>query len=68
VTKDGILFDKQSILEYIITKKNEYNRKCREFENQKKTDEEKLAEIAAAENKKKLEEFKKTEKNIKPCN
>lgn len=65
VTKDGYLFDKQAILEYIITKKNEYNRKMKEYEKQKKSDEQELAEIAAAENKKKLEEFVKTEKNIK---
>ncbi|XP_070508440.1 nitric oxide synthase-interacting protein homolog [Chironomus tepperi] len=65
ITKDGYLFDKEAILQYIITKKGEYARKMKEFEKQKKSDEDELAEIAAAENKRKLEEFVKTEKNIK---
>jgi len=65
ITKDGYLFDKEAILQYIITKKGEYNRKMKEFEKQKKSDEEELAEIAAAENKRKLDDFVKTEKNIK---
>lgn len=62
--KDGYLFDKEAILQYIITKKNEYSRKLKEFEKQKKTDEQELAEIAEAENKKKLEKFVNTEKSI----
>jgi nitric oxide synthase-interacting protein len=64
VTPDGYLFDKEAILQYIITKKNEYNRKMKEFERQKESDEKELADIAAAENKKKLEKFVKVEKNI----
>lgn len=36
----------------------------KEFEKQKESDEQDLADIAAAENKKKLEAFIKTEKNI----
>jgi nitric oxide synthase-interacting protein len=58
------LFDKEAILQYIITKKNEYSRKLKEFEKQKKTDEQELAEIMEAENKKKLEKFVNTEKSI----
>lgn len=65
ITKDGYLFDKEAILQYIITKKGEYNRKLKQFERQKQSDEQELADIAAAENKKKLEDFVKTEKNIK---
>ena len=65
ITKDGYLFDKEAILQYIITKKGEYNRKMKEFEKQKKSDEDELADIAAAENKRKLDDFVKTEKNIK---
>lgn len=38
----------------------------KEFEKQKQSDEQDLADIAAAENKKKLEAFIKTEKNIQP--
>jgi nitric oxide synthase-interacting protein len=64
ITKDGYLFDKEAILQYIITKKNEYHRKLKEFEKQKQSDEQELADIAAAENKKKLDNFIKTEKNI----
>jgi nitric oxide synthase-interacting protein len=65
VTKDGYLFDKEAILEYIVAKKAEYARKMKEYERQKNSDEKELEEIAAAENKKKLEHFVRTEKNIK---
>lgn len=64
LTKEGFLFDKEAILQYIITKKNEYHRKLKEYEKQKQSDEQELADIAAAENKKKLEQFVRTEKNI----
>lgn len=64
ITKEGYLFDKEAILQYIITKKNEYSRKLKEFEKQKQSDEQDLTDLAAAENKKKLEAFIKTEKNI----
>ncbi|XP_055902232.1 nitric oxide synthase-interacting protein homolog [Eupeodes corollae] len=39
VTKDGYLFDKEAILQYIITKKNEYSRKMKEYEKLKKSEE-----------------------------
>ncbi|XP_049784748.1 nitric oxide synthase-interacting protein homolog [Schistocerca cancellata] len=64
ITSDGYLFDKEAILEYIITKKNEYSRKLKEYEKQKKKEETELAEIAAAEKDSKLNSFIKTEKNI----
>lgn len=64
ITPDGFLFDKEAILEYIITKKNEYSRKLKEYEKQKKKEETELAEIAAAEKHSKLNSFIKTEKNI----
>ncbi|XP_046997856.1 nitric oxide synthase-interacting protein homolog [Schistocerca americana] len=64
ITPDGYLFDKEAILEYIITKKNEYSRKLKEYEKQKKKEEIELAEIAAAEKDSKLNSFIKTEKNI----
>jgi len=35
----GYLFDKEAILEYIITKKNEYFRKLKEYEKQKRKEE-----------------------------
>lgn len=64
-TKDGYLFDKESILQYIITKKAEYSRKLKEFERQKDTDSKELEQIAEADNKRKIDLFMKTEKNIK---
>lgn len=64
VTKDGFLFDKEAIIQYIITKKNEHSRKLKEFERQKKRDEDDLAEIAAAEKRSNLVKFMNTEKNI----
>lgn len=65
ITKSGYLFDKEAILEYIITKKAEYARKMKEYAKQKQSDEKDLEDIAAAENKLKLEKFVRTEKNIK---
>lgn len=65
ITKDGYLFDKEAILQYIITKKNEYNRKMKEFERQKDSDEKELQQIAEADNNRKIDIFKKTEKSIK---
>lgn len=59
------MFDKEAILQYIITRKNEYSRKMKEYEKQKSSDVKELQEIASAENKKKLEKFMRTEKNIK---
>jgi hypothetical protein len=38
-SSDGYLFDKEVILEYIITKKNEYYRKLKEYEKQKRKEE-----------------------------
>ncbi|CAB0037619.1 unnamed protein product [Trichogramma brassicae] len=35
ITKDGYLYDKESILQYILTKKKEYARKLKEYERQK---------------------------------
>ena len=65
ITKTGYLFDKESILEYIISKKAEYARKMKEYEKQKQSDQKELEDIAAAQNKIKLEKFVRTEKNIK---
>ncbi|KAL1517266.1 hypothetical protein ABEB36_001052 [Hypothenemus hampei] len=70
ITKDGYLFDKEVILEYIITKKNEYSRKLKEYEKLKKKEEDDLANKQAQELEKKVENFLKTESNIvsKPLN
>lgn len=64
ITKEGYLFDKEAILQYIITKKNEYTRKLKEYERQSKKEEDELAEIAAAEKQANLEKFMNDEKNI----
>lgn len=64
ITKEGYLFDKEAILQYIITKKGEYTRKMKEYEKQKVSDVKELEEIAMVENKKKLDKFIRTEKNI----
>lgn len=44
VTKDGYLFDKEAILQYIITKKNEYSRKMKEYEKLKKSEENEVSQ------------------------
>uniref|UniRef100_A0A182PHN2 Nitric oxide synthase-interacting protein homolog n=1 Tax=Anopheles epiroticus TaxID=199890 RepID=A0A182PHN2_9DIPT len=64
ITKDGYLFDKEAILTYIISKKNEYSRKMKEYEKQVKQDEEEETAKANAEQQKKLDKFISTEKNI----
>ncbi|XP_039745816.1 nitric oxide synthase-interacting protein homolog [Pararge aegeria] len=64
VTKEGYLFDKEAILEYIISKKNEYNRKLKQYEKQLKKDENEVKELAAAEREANLIKFMSREKNI----
>ncbi|XP_047344812.1 nitric oxide synthase-interacting protein homolog [Vespa velutina] len=64
VTKDGYLFDKEAILEYILTKKREYGRKLKEYEKQKHKEEEELHERTVNEELLKLQNFLKSEKNI----
>lgn len=64
VTKDGYLFDKEAILQYIITKKNEYSRKLKEYEKLRKQEEAEEANLSAAEEQKRIEKFINTEKNI----
>lgn len=69
-SKDGYLFDKEVILQYIITKKNEYHRKLKEYERLKKNEEEELLEKASEETDEKIKNFLKAENNIvsKPVN
>ncbi|XP_034943485.1 nitric oxide synthase-interacting protein homolog [Chelonus insularis] len=64
VTRDGYLFDKEAILEYILTKKKEYARKMKEYEAQKRKEQEESQERTANEELQKLENFLKSEKNI----
>lgn len=62
--KDGYLFDKEVILQYIITKKNEYHRKLKEYERLKKNEEEELLEKASEETQERIKNFLKAENNI----
>ncbi|XP_003691086.1 nitric oxide synthase-interacting protein homolog [Apis florea] len=64
ITKDGYLFDKEAILEYVLTKKKEYARKLKEYEKQKQQEEEQSNEKSANEELQKLQNFLKGEKNI----
>ncbi|CAL8100881.1 unnamed protein product [Orchesella dallaii] len=64
ITLDGYLYDKEAILEYIITKKNEYSRALKEYEKQKRKEERELEELAAIEQANKVEKFVKAESNI----
>lgn len=68
ITKDGYLFDKEAILEYIISKKNEYTRKLKKYEKQLKKEESEKAELAAAEKESNLIKFMNREKNISSSN
>ncbi|KAG7189488.1 hypothetical protein KM043_017182 [Ampulex compressa] len=64
ITKDGYLFDKEAILEYVLTKKKEYARKLKEYEKQKQKEEEQSQEKTANEELQRLQNFLKGEKNI----
>ncbi|XP_033332081.2 nitric oxide synthase-interacting protein homolog [Megalopta genalis] len=64
ITKGGYLFDKEAILEYVLTKKKEYTRKLKEYEKQKRQEEEQSHEKTANEELQKLQNFLKGEKNI----
>lgn len=62
--KDGYLFDKEAILTYIITKKNEYSRKLKEYERQKRIEDAEDAAVTALAEQKVLQRFINTEHNI----
>ncbi|CAG9821786.1 unnamed protein product [Phaedon cochleariae] len=64
ITKDGYLFDKEVILEYVIKKKNEYNRKLKEYERMKTKEIEDDAQKEANEVEEKVSKFLNTENNI----
>ncbi|XP_075972372.1 nitric oxide synthase-interacting protein homolog [Anticarsia gemmatalis] len=68
ITKEGYLFDKEAILEYIITKKNEFTRKLKKYDKQLKKEETEKAELAAAEKESNLIKFMNREKNITSTN
>ena len=62
--KDGFLFDKEAILQYIITKKNDYSRKLKEYERQKRMEDNEVSDNNALAEQKKLQKFINTEQNI----
>lgn len=64
VTKEGYLFDKEAILEYIITKKNDYTKKLKKYEKQLKKEDAEKAVLAEAEKEANLIKFMNREKNI----
>ncbi|XP_019893646.1 nitric oxide synthase-interacting protein homolog [Musca domestica] len=64
VTKDGYLFDKEAILQYIITKKNEYSRKLKEYERLKKQEENEQTQEASRKQATAVEAFVKSEKPV----
>lgn len=68
VTKEGYLFDKEAILEYIVTKKNQYTRKLKQYEKQLKKEEAEKNELAAAQKEANLIKFMNREKNISSTN
>lgn len=64
VTKEGYLFDKEAILEYIITKKNDFTKQLKKYEKQLKREDTEKAELAEAEKEANLIKFMNREKNI----
>ncbi|CAG9855628.1 unnamed protein product [Phyllotreta striolata] len=64
ITKDGYLFDKEVILEYILKKKSEYARKLKEYEKLSKLEEEKQTQKHTQETEEKISAFHNNENNI----
>nr|XP_023027431.1 nitric oxide synthase-interacting protein homolog [Leptinotarsa decemlineata] len=64
ITKDGHLFDKEAILEYIIAKKKEYSRKLKEYERKKEKEDEEISQKAADDFGKKVSSFLNSENSI----
>ena len=54
---DGHLFDKEAILEYYLAKKKEVARNLKNFEKQKKRDENEIKELKEAAHRSKVEKF-----------
>ncbi|EDW75126.1 uncharacterized protein Dwil_GK19865 [Drosophila willistoni] len=62
VTKQGYLFDKEAILQYIVTKKNEYSRKLKEYERLRRAEEQELQQEANCKQQAKMDKFVNSEK------
>uniref|UniRef100_A0A1A9V5R3 Nitric oxide synthase-interacting protein homolog n=1 Tax=Glossina austeni TaxID=7395 RepID=A0A1A9V5R3_GLOAU len=64
ISRDGYLFDKEAILKYIITKKNEYSRKLKEYEKLKKAFENKQTQEIERQQRIDMEKFVKAGKPV----
>lgn len=64
ITKDGYLFDKEVIFQYIITKKNEFSRKLKEYDRLKKKENDEAEAMIMEETGKKVQSFIRRETNI----
>ncbi|KAH8323847.1 hypothetical protein KR067_006881 [Drosophila pandora] len=62
ITKDGYLFDKEAILQYIVTKKNEYSRRLKEYERLRKAEEDEVSVEANKKQEARMEKFVNGEK------
>uniref|UniRef100_A0A2P2I106 Nitric oxide synthase-interacting protein homolog n=1 Tax=Hirondellea gigas TaxID=1518452 RepID=A0A2P2I106_9CRUS len=61
ISREGYLYDRVSIIEYILTRKKEIKKKTAEFEKQCNKDKLELEELGAAEERSMMEKFLKSE-------
>ncbi|KAL3270587.1 hypothetical protein HHI36_021124 [Cryptolaemus montrouzieri] len=64
ISKDGYLFDKEVIYQYIITKKNEYSKKLKSYEKSKAKEDEDEIKKSLEKTEKKVSMFLKEENKI----
>ncbi|KAH8324555.1 hypothetical protein KR074_011066 [Drosophila pseudoananassae] len=62
ITKDGHLFDKEAILQYVVAKKNEYSRRLKEYERLRQAEENEVRVEAKKKQKARMEKFVNGEK------
>jgi len=63
-TPQGILFDKEAILQYIVQKKVDIVRKVKDYDRQMKKEQKELNELADAAQKSSIDKFMKVEKGV----
>lgn len=63
-TPNGVLFDKEAILQYIVEKKVDIMRKVKEYDKQLKNDQKEFSEQAETERRNKVDKFMKVEKGL----
>jgi nitric oxide synthase-interacting protein len=64
VTVDGVLFDKEAVLEYLIHKKHDALRQLKQWDKQNQRDKRELAELAEAEQRDRTDKFLALERSI----